>query len=95
MKEGIERTSWLLFNDFAISPVSAFEAIHYNPAWKVCLSKAAVFADHSSDAVRNVLQEASNAVECEHRCEAANFSLSESSHNRSILGARHQVIISL
>ena len=58
MKERIERTSWLLFNDFAISPVSAIEAVHFNPTWKAChlvMSRQPLIL---SDAVNPVLQEA-------------------------------------
>eukprot|EP00040_Diaphanoeca_grandis_P023802 m.130004 g.130004 ORF g.130004 m.130004 type:complete len:1203 (-) comp29449_c0_seq2:380-3988(-) len=35
LKEGITTTTWCLFNDFAVSPSSPDDAVHYDMEWKV------------------------------------------------------------
>ena len=56
-REGIDRTSWHLFNDFAVSPTTGHEAVHYNPAWKVnsIASSSSHVSHHTSDPLRHVL----------------------------------------
>jgi len=34
-KEGLERSHWYVFNDFAITPISEVEALTFNVSWKI------------------------------------------------------------